>query len=107
MKHKPFLALLAVIALSVSAQVQAPTVTDSLMSIRIDSGSPVTIALFQKTIALGSVSYPQPWEQLGWNKSSIRTITYVFNGKSTTESYAQVTAALVAIANQERANPSQ
>lgn len=96
-----FLALSALCSAAV-----APVVTDTLMRIQCDPDSGKAQAFFQKTITMDTQEYAQPWEEVQWTTGSTRTVTYTYGGQSYTQPYAQVMAAVVAIANQERTSPS-
>ncbi len=99
--------LLLFVALSgLASAAVAPTVTDTLMRVQCDPASGAAQAFFQKTITVEGQSYAQPWETVQWATGSERTITYTYAGQQYTQPYAQVMAAVVAIANQERTNPT-
>lgn len=94
--------LFAVVALAASA----PVVTDALVRIQTNDGLGSATAFFEKTTVVEGQTFVQPWEAVSWSTTSTRTITYTFGGQSYTQSYAQVMAAVTAIANQERTNPT-
>lgn len=84
----------------------APVVTDALKRIQCDPASTQATAFFEKTTTVEGQQFVQPWEPVSWSVGSTRTITYSYGGQSYTAPYAQVMAAVVAIANQERTDPT-
>lgn len=91
-------------ALAVAAS--APIVTDALARIQCDPASGVATAFFQKTTVVDDQSFTAPFEPVSWAVDSKRPVTYTYGGQSYTVPYAQVMAAVVAIANQERVDPT-
>lgn len=92
---------------AVASAASAPVVTDTLVRIQCDPASTVATAFFQKTTVVEGQSFTTPLEPVNWEVGSQRPITYTYNGQSYTVPYAQVMAAVVAIANQERTNPTK
>ena len=75
----------------------APTVSESLVRIQCDPAGGQVQAFFEKTVTIDGQSFRQPWTSVSWATGSDKTVTV--DGKTYT--YAEVMAAVVAIANQE------
>lgn len=92
---KKIILFLALVGLAGAAS--APTVTESLVRIQCDPASGQVQAFFEKTVTIDGQSFRQPWTSVSWATGSDKTVTV--DGKTYT--YAEVMAAVVAIANQE------
>jgi len=90
-----FALFLAVVGLAAAAS--DPTVSESLVRIQCDPASGQVQAFFEKVVTVEGQSFRQPWTQVSWPTGSDKTVTV--DGKTYT--YAEVMAAVVAIANQE------
>lgn len=101
-KLRFLLAPLALLLLAASA----PVVTDTLTRVQCDPASGVAKAFFEKKTVVENQTFVQPWEDVSWDVNSTRDITYTYEGKSYTAPYAQIMAAVVAIAHQERNEPT-
>jgi hypothetical protein len=97
------LLLTAIVAVAVAAV--GPIVTDTLMRIQCDPASGVATSFFEKKTTIDGQTFTQPWESVSWPIGSTKTVTYTYNGQSFTQPYAQVLAAVQAIAQQERNSP--
>jgi hypothetical protein len=76
-----------------------PIVTTTLQRIQTDpqGDNPIATAFFEKTTVIDEQKYVSPWTQVTWPLLSDKTVTV---GKLTL-TYAQVSAAVTAIAYQE------
>jgi hypothetical protein len=102
-KLRFLIAPLALLLLAAST----PVVTDTLTRIQCDPATATTAtAFFEKKTVIDGATFTQPWEPVTWSVASTRTVTYTYGGQSFTSPYAQVMAAVVAIANQERVDPT-
>lgn len=88
------------ITLGLAAVLAAQTVTESLQRIQSDPASNTAQAFFEKKITVSGQTYAQPWTSVQWDTTSTKTVTV--SGKTMT--YAEVSAFIVAIANQENAD---
>ncbi len=95
MKLRSLLLFLA--ALGLAGAADAPVVTEALVRIQCDLASGQVQAFFEKTVTVDGQAYRQPWTSVSWATGSEKTVTV--DGKAYT--YAEVMAAVVAIANQE------
>lgn len=77
------------------------------MRIQWDSSRTTVTSFFQKTTVIDGQSFDAPWQPVTWNSADTKTVTYTYDGKSYTQPYAQATAFIAAIANQERADQSK
>lgn len=75
----------------------APTISESLVRIQCDPAGGQVQAFFEKTVTIDGQAFRQPWTSVSWATGSDKTVTV--DGKTYT--YAEVMAAVVAIANQE------
>lgn len=89
------LLFLAVAGIAVAAS--APVITEALVRIQCDPASGQAQAFFEKTVTVDGQAFRQPWTSVSWATGSDKTVTV--DGKTYT--YAEVMAAVVAIANQE------
>lgn len=99
MKKTIILSFLAVAALAVAAD--APSVTETLKRIQCDPETTQVQAFFEKKITVDGQTFVQPWTQVSWATGSTKTVTV----GDKTYTYAEVLAAVVAIANQEKNTP--
>lgn len=95
MKIRSIIISLALVGLAGAAS--APTVSESLVRIQCDPAGGQVQAFFEKTVTIDGQSFRQPWTSVSWATGSDKTVTV--DGKTYT--YAEVMAAVVAIANQE------
>lgn len=100
MKIRSLIISIALVGLVGAAS--APTVSESLVRIQCDPASGQVQAFFEKTVTIEGQSFRQPWTSVSWTTGSDKTVTV--DGK--TYSYAEVVAAVVAIANQENTPPA-
>jgi len=79
-----------------------PTVTTTLQRIQTDpqGESPIATAYFEQRTVIGEQTFVAPWTQVTWPLNSDKTITV----GELTYTYAEVSAAVAAIARQEYAN---
>lgn len=94
------LLFLAVAGIAVAAS--APVITEALVRVQCDPASGQAQAFFEKTVTIDGQSFRQPWTSVSWATGSDKTVTV--DGKTYT--YAEVMAAVVAIANQENTPPA-
>lgn len=80
-----------------------PVVTESLVRIQTDPASGRAQAFFEKTVTIDGVDYRQPWQEVSWELGAEKTVIV---GEHT-YTYAEVFAAVQAIAAQERAAATQ
>lgn len=100
MKH--IIAFLFVSLFSVTAFAAGePVVTEALVRIQTDPASGRAQAFFEKTVTIDGVAYAQPWQEVSWDLGAERTVTV----GDKTLTYAEVFAAVQAIALQERDTP--
>lgn len=78
-----------------------PVITTSLARIQTDpqAVNPVATAFFSKTIETDGAKFEAPWASVSWPLASDKTVVVGEN----TYTYAEVSAAVVAIAYQEKA----
>lgn len=100
MKLRSLILSIALVGLAGAAS--APTVTESLVRIQCDPAGGQVQAFFEKTVTIDGQSFRQPWTSVSWATGSDKTVTV--DGKTYT--YAEVMAAVVAIANQENTPPA-
>lgn len=93
------LLLLCLLPVALCTAASAPTITETLVRIQTDPASSQVQAFFEKTVTVDGVEFRQPWSQVSWAIGADKTVTVA--GKTYT--YAEVLAAAVAIAQQERA----
>jgi hypothetical protein len=95
--------ILLTLALAAVALVaaEAPVATETLKRIQCDLETNTVQAYFEKKITVDGQTFVQPWVGVGWTLGSDKTVTV----GDKTYTYAEVMAAVVAIANQERNAP--
>ncbi len=74
------------------------TVTESLQRIQCEIPAGRAQAFFEKSTTVGGQTFKSPWTEVSWQVGAEKTVTV--NG--TTYTYAEVMAAIVAIAQQEK-----
>ena len=93
---KKLLALLAFASLAFAA---TPAITDTLKRVQFYPETGKAIAEFEKSVVIDGITLAQPWTQISWSVGANKTVTVA--GKS--YSYSEVTAAVLAIVEQEKA----
>lgn len=89
------LSVLAFLALGAAE----PVVTEALVRIQTDPATGRAQAYFEKTVTIDGIAYAQPWQEVSWSLGAEKTVT--IGDKTLT--YAEVFAAVKAIAEQEKA----
>lgn len=79
-----------------------PIVTEALIRIQTDPASGRAQAYFERTVTIDGIAYRQPWQEVSWELGAARSVTV---GEKT-YTYAEVFAAVQAIAQQERDTPA-
>lgn len=75
-----------------------PVVTETLVRIQTDPASGIAQAYFEKTVTIDGIAYRQPWQEVSWALGADKSVTV----GDKTLTYAEVFAAVQAIAQQER-----
>lgn len=97
-----YLAVLATFtAALLSVAAVSSTVTTKLTRIQCDPSSNKAQGFFEATTLVDGVTYTAPWTSVSWDINSTKIVTVA--GKDYT--YAEVSAAVFAIAEQENATP--
>lgn len=94
--------LIAIAAVSAALAASDPVVTTKLVRIQCDPASNTSTGFFEQKTVIDNQTYTAPWTSVNWAIDSTRTV--VVDGKTYT--YAEVSAAVFAIAEQERTNPT-
>jgi hypothetical protein len=99
MKKRPFLlaAVLAVVLIPVALFAQ--TVSESLFRIQTDIPTGRVQGFFKRSVTVNGETFEQPMAEVSWEIGADKSVTV--GGKTYT--YAEVLGAVLAIANQERA----
>ncbi len=100
MKSRLIPALITVLAF-LALGAGEPVVTEALVRIQTDPASGRAQAFFERTVTIDGVAYAQPWQEVSWDLGAEKTVTV---GEQT-YTYAEVFAAVQAIAQQERDTP--
>lgn len=77
----------------------AASVSESLQRIQCDIPSGRAQAFFEKSTTVNGQTFKSPWTEVSWQTGAAKSVTV--NG--TTYTYAEVMAAIVAIAEKEKA----
>jgi len=78
-----------------------PVVSEALVRIQTDPATGRAQAFFEKTVTVDGIAYRQPWQEVSWELGAAKSVTV---GEKT-YTYAEVFAAVQAIAQQERDTP--
>jgi hypothetical protein len=82
----------------------AQTVNDQLVRIQTDPAAGRVTAFFEKTVTVEGVAYRQPWQEVSWEVGSNAPVAITLADGSTAQTTrAQILAAVLAIAAEERA----